>query len=176
LRLERRASHLVGIVAAEMAEVVAALAGRREQGERVVFTNGCFDLLHVGHLRYLREAHKFGQVLVVGVNSDASVRRLKGPQRPVVGQKERAAMVAALEPVDFVVIFEEDTPLEAIRALRPDVHVKGGDYRVEDLPEARLVQAWGGRVETIPLVLEHSTQRLIERIRRGLAADATEKS
>lgn len=165
----------MGIVAAEMADVVQALAGRREQGERVVFTNGCFDLLHVGHLRCLQRAKEFGQVLVVGVNSDASVRRLKGPKRPVVGQSERAEIVAALEPVDFVVVFEEDTPEQAIRVLRPDVHVKGGDYRVEDLPEARLVEAYGGRVEIIDTVPEHSTRLLIERIKRGQAAEAMEE-
>ncbi len=165
----------MGIVAAEMAEVVQALARRRKQGERVVFTNGCFDLLHVGHLRYLRKAREFGQVLVVGVNSDASVRRLKGPERPVVGQAERAEMVAALEPVDFVVIFEEDTPERMIQILRPDVHVKGGDYRMEDLPEAKVVEACGGRVEIVAAVRGHSTRLMIERIKRGQAAQVTEE-
>jgi len=165
----------MGIVAAEMAEIAQALEGRREQGERVVFTNGCFDLLHVGHLGYLRRAKEFGQVLVVGVNSDASVRRLKGRERPVVGQAERAEMVAALEPVDFAVVFEEDTPEQAMRALRPDVHVKGGDYRVEDLPEARWVEAYGGRVEIIDMVPDHSTRVLVERIRQGLSAEAMEE-
>ena len=158
-----------------MAEVVQALAGRRQAGERVVFTNGCFDLLHVGLLRYLEEARKFGQVLVVGVNSDASVGRLKGLERPVVGQQERAEMLAALEPVDFAVIFDEDTPVEMLRILRPDVHVKGGDYRAEDLPEAEVLAAYGGQVRIIEQVPEHSTRTLIERIKRGLPADASEE-
>lgn len=129
--------------------------------KRVVFTNGCFDLLHVGHLRTLLAARKEGDVLVVGVNSDASVRRLKGEQRPLNPERERATLLAAMECVDAVVIFEEDTPLRVIEALKPDVHVKGGDYREEDLPEASVIRSYGGEIVLAKLVPGHSTTELV---------------
>jgi rfaE bifunctional protein nucleotidyltransferase chain/domain len=135
----------------------------RAEGKRVVFTNGCFDLLHVGHLRYLQAARELGDALVVGLNTDASVRRLKGPARPVVSEDDRAEVLAGLRCVDYVTLFDEATPVEAIRALRPDVHVKGGDYREEDLPEAAIVREQGGRVEIIALVPGRSTTDLIRR-------------
>ena len=130
---------------------------------RVVTTNGCFDLLHVGHLRLLREAKAMGDVLVVAINDDGSVRRFKGPARPLVPAAERAELVAALEPVDYVVLFSEDTPEHALSVIRPAVHVKGGDYRVQDLPEAGVVEASGGRVVIVPLVPGHSTSELVRR-------------
>lgn len=133
----------------------------RAGGKRVVFTNGCFDLLHVGHVRYLQQARALGDVLVLGVNTDASVRRLKGPTRPINAEDERAEVLAALECVDYVVLFDEQTPVETIELLRPDVHAKGGDYRVEDLPEAATVHAYGGEVAILPLVPGRSTTRLV---------------
>jgi rfaE bifunctional protein nucleotidyltransferase chain/domain len=133
---------------------------------RVVTTNGCFDLLHVGHLTLLRQAKGLGDTLVVAVNDDASVRRLgKDPCSPVVPADERAELVAALDPVDYVVVFTEDTPERVLAAIRPAVHVKGGDYRPEDLPETRVVEEGGGEVVIVPLVPDHSTTALVSRIR-----------
>jgi len=153
---------------------LAALGQRlRADGRRVVFTNGCFDLLHVGHLRYLQGARAQGDALVVGVNTDASVRRLKGPQRPLVTEDERAELLAGLACVDYVTLFDEPTPNETIAALRPDVHVKGGDYREEQLPEAALVRSYGGEVVLMPLVPGRSTTRLLERI-EALASRSSE--
>ncbi len=134
-------------------------------GRRVVFTNGCFDLLHVGHVRYLQAARSLGDFLVVGLNDDDSVRRLhKGPGRPLVPQAERAEVLAALACVDAVVIFSQDTPLELILTLRPDVLVKGGDYTPETIVGRPEVLSWGGEVHVIPFVPGHSTSALIRRI------------
>ncbi|HEY3266496.1 MAG TPA: D-glycero-beta-D-manno-heptose 1-phosphate adenylyltransferase [Armatimonadota bacterium] len=130
-------------------------------GRTVVFTNGCFDILHVGHIRALEAARALGDILVVGVNSDDSVRRLKGDARPIVPEAERAEMLAALKPVDFTVIFHEDTPVETIAALKPDVHVKSGDYNADSLPETPIVRSYGGRVEIVPFVHGFSTTDLI---------------
>ena len=141
--------------------------GHRER--RVVLTNGHFDLLHVGHLRYLREAKALADILVVGLNSDASTRRLKGPGRPILPQEERAELLAALRCVDYVTIFEEDTAEELVQRLRPDVYVKGGDYaQGKALPEAKAVRAYGGEVRILALVPGRSTSALIERIQRGI--------
>ena len=139
--------------------------GLKARGLTVVATNGCFDLLHVGHVQTLSRARAEGDRLVVGVNSDASVSRLKGPRRPVNPELDRAALLASLRCVDAVVIFGEDTPVETLRVLRPDVHVKGGDYRLEDLPEAGVVQEYGGRVVLIDLVPGRSTTSMLERSR-----------
>ncbi len=136
----------------------------RASGETVVFTNGCFDLLHVGHIALLEECRRFGSKLVLGLNSDASVRRLKGPTRPIVGERERARVMAALASVDVVVLFNEDTPLELIRALKPNVLVKGGDYRVETVVGYQEVLAAGGRVEIVPTVEGFSTTSLVQRM------------
>lgn len=137
-------------------------------GQSVVTSNGCFDLLHVGHLRTLRTARAQGDVLVVLLNSDESVRMLgKGASRPLVREEERAELLAGLECVDGVVIFAEKTPLEVLARLRPDVHVKGGDYRVEDLPETAVVESWGGRVTVTPLVPGKSTTALERLLKSG---------
>ena len=136
----------------------------RASGETVVFTNGCFDLLHVGHITLLEECRRFGSKLVLGLNSDASVRRLKGASRPIVGERERARVMAALASVDVVVLFDEDTPLELIRALKPNVLVKGGDYRVETVVGHQEVLASGGRVEIVPTVEGFSTTSLVSRM------------
>jgi rfaE bifunctional protein nucleotidyltransferase chain/domain len=142
----------------------AMLAERRARGERVVFTNGCFDLLHVGHVRYLREAASFGDLLVVGLNSDASIRLFKEPGRPIILQADRAELLAALEMVEYVVLFDEATAEALVAELKPDVYVKGGDYRPEELPEARIVEGYGGRVELVRYYQDRSTTGIIRRI------------
>ncbi|MBR1553566.1 MAG: D-glycero-beta-D-manno-heptose 1-phosphate adenylyltransferase [Schwartzia sp.] len=139
----------------------------RADGATIVFTNGCFDILHAGHVRYLTAAVEFGDFLVIGLNSDASVRRLKGEGRPVVSEADRAEVLDALRAVDIVTIFDEPTAEELIRLVRPDIYVKGGDYSLDTLPEAEIVQAAGGRVEFIPLVEGRSTTNVIERIKGG---------
>jgi D-beta-D-heptose 7-phosphate kinase/D-beta-D-heptose 1-phosphate adenosyltransferase len=145
------------------ASVVSEARRRRLAGQKVVFTNGCFDLLHVGHARLLREAAAQGDFLVVGVNSDASVRRLKGASRPINPEAARAELLSALECVDAVTVFDEDTPLALIEAIRPDVLVKGGDYRPDEVVGRREVEAAGGRLVLIPLVEGHSTYKLVFR-------------
>jgi D-glycero-beta-D-manno-heptose 1-phosphate adenylyltransferase len=142
-----------------------ALEIRRGRGEKIVFTNGCFDILHVGHARYLAEARELGDLLVVGVNSDLSVRGLKGANRPIVPETERAEMLAHLESVDFVCLFDEERPDALIEIVRPHVHAKGGDYRPEDLPEARVVRKHGGEVVILSLSKGKSSTNIIERIR-----------
>lgn len=151
--------------------LVRALERERSQGKRVVFTNGCFDILHIGHLRSLEMAKGHGDILVVGLNSDDSVRRLKGEHRPLVEQDDRAALLDSLRPVDYVVIFDEDDPIETLRRVRPDVHVKGGDYRPEDLPEREVVEEGGGKVVIVPLVEGYSTSALMEKVGKRLARD-----
>lgn len=142
-----------------------ATAWRSEQRGRLVFTNGVFDLLHPGHVDVLLAARRQGEALVVGVNSDASVRRLKGPTRPIRTLAERSYVLAALAMVDAVVSFEQDTPLELILHLHPNVVVKGGDYSVETVVGAREVRAWGGEVIIVPLTAGQSTTSIIERLR-----------
>jgi len=131
--------------------------------QKLVFTNGCFDILHLGHVQYLEEASKLGDVLIVGLNSDQSVRRLKGPKRPIQDQESRARLLAAMEFVEAVVIFEEDMPLRLIEKIRPDVLVKGGDYTRETIVGADLVESYGGQVVTLPLVPGYSTTALLAR-------------
>jgi rfaE bifunctional protein nucleotidyltransferase chain/domain len=150
----------------ERGELATRAASWRMAGKRIVFTNGCFDLLHAGHLSLLHGAAALGDVLVLAINSDASVRRLsKGPERPLVPQGERAALLAALACVDAVTIFDEDTPLEALKAVKPHVLVKGADYRVEQVVGRDFVEANGGRVVLVPLLPQKSTTALVERIR-----------
>ena len=136
-------------------------------GRQIAFTNGCFDILHGGHVAYLNRAKAFGDVLVVGVNDDASVARVKGPQRPVNPLDDRLAVLAALSCVDHVVPFSGETPEDLLRCMHPDVYVKGGDYSLDSLPEAALLRALGTRIEFMPYVEDRSTTALIERIRRG---------
>ena len=143
----------------------AALERWRAAGETIVFTNGVFDLLHVGHAEYLEEAAALADRLVVGVNADDSVRRLKGPERPILPEADRRELVAALACVDLAVIFEDDTPLALIEAVRPDVLVKGGDWAVEAIVGREFVESYGGRVTNIRLREGHSTTRLVERLR-----------
>ncbi|MEO7607730.1 MAG: D-glycero-beta-D-manno-heptose 1-phosphate adenylyltransferase [Saprospiraceae bacterium] len=136
----------------------------QQEGQKVVFTNGCFDLLHRGHLTYLAEAKALGQKLVVGLNSDASVARIKGSDRPIVAEDERAFALAALKMVDLVVIFEEDTPLKLIEALQPNILVKGGDYEVHQIVGAEIVMQNGGEVLSLPFIVGYSTTALIDKI------------
>ena len=136
----------------------------RRQGRRIVFTNGCFDLIHPGHVRYLRAAKRLGDVLVVGLNSDASVRRLKGPPRPLVPQRDRCEVIAALEMVDYVILFDEDTPYNLIKQVQPDVLVKGGDWRPEDIVGADIVRGRGGVVRSLRFAPGYSTTALVRRI------------
>lgn len=134
----------------------------KTEGKRIVFTNGCFDLLHIGHIKLLQAAAEKGDKLVVGLNSDASVRRLKGNSRPIIPEEERAALLSSIKSVDLVVIFDEDTPIELIREFRPEVLVKGGDYTPETVVGRQMVESWGGTVELVPLVEGVSTTRVIE--------------
>jgi D-beta-D-heptose 7-phosphate kinase/D-beta-D-heptose 1-phosphate adenosyltransferase len=144
--------------------LVAQLDAERLAGHRIVFTNGVYDILHAGHVQFLYQAKALGHVLVVGINSDSSTRRLKGTGRPINSERDRMALVAALDVVDHVVLFDEDTPTQLIRLLRPDIHVKGGDYTYEALPEAEAVRECGGRIVILPLAGSVSTSSVIERI------------
>ena len=139
----------------------------KKQGKKVVFTNGCFDILHVGHLTYLNEAKRQGDILVVGVNSDSSVKRLKGESRPINNEIDRAEMLCGLKAVDYAVIFEEDTPMELIEELKPSIHVKGGDYKKEDLPETEVVERNGGEVRILGFVQGKSTTSTIEKMKNS---------
>lgn len=139
-------------------------AALREAGQQVVFTNGCFDILHAGHVRYLNEARAQGDCLVLGLNSDESVRRLKGPERPINSELDRAEVVGALKSVDYVVLFGEQTAESLIAKVRPAVYVKGGDYTLDTLPEAKIVQSYGGRVHFVKMVEGRSTTNVIKKI------------
>src|SRR5581483_960684 len=175
--------------AAELREYVSAggkyvpdlgrLAARadfyRQQGRRVVVTNGCFDILHRGHVAYLHQAKALGDVLIVGVNSDDSIHRLKGPGRPINSLEDRVQVLAALGCVDHLIAFDDDTPCNLIRALRPDVFVKGGDYTRERLPEAPLIEEQGGLVHILPFVQDRSTTGLIEYIQEANARPANSR-
>jgi D-beta-D-heptose 7-phosphate kinase/D-beta-D-heptose 1-phosphate adenosyltransferase len=146
--------------------LLSKLSVERAEGKHIVFTNGCFDLMHIGHTRYLQAAKALGDVLVVGVNSDASVRTLnKAPDRPIVPEAQRAEVLAALGCVDFVVMFDESDPLQLITAIQPDVLVKGGDWTIDRIVGRDIVEARGGAVKTIPLVPGLSTTGLLQRIR-----------
>ncbi|MBR5914517.1 MAG: D-glycero-beta-D-manno-heptose 1-phosphate adenylyltransferase [Selenomonadaceae bacterium] len=133
-------------------------------GKKIVFTNGCFDIIHVGHVRYLTTAKNFGDVLIVGLNTDESVRKLKGSSRPVNNQNDRAEVLLGLKAVDHVIFFGEQTAENLIAEIQPDIYVKGGDYTLETLPEAKIVQSYGGRVELVNLVAGKSTTNIIEKI------------
>lgn len=136
----------------------------KAQGKKVVFTNGCFDILHVGHLRYLNEAKRQGDILVIGVNSDESVKRLKGSERPINSEIDRAEMLCGLKAVDYTILFKEDTPELLISKLKPSIHVKGGDYKKEDLPETKIVESYGGEVRILSFVEGKSTTNILKKI------------
>lgn len=147
----------------ELKEIVEEL---KREGKKIVFTNGCFDILHIGHINYLREAKNKGDALIIGLNNDASVKKIKGQGRPIIPQNERAEILAALEFVDFVTIFEEETPLNLIKEIKPDVLVKGGDWKKEEVVGSDFVESYGGKTVLIPLVEGKSTSLIIEKIRR----------
>jgi D-beta-D-heptose 7-phosphate kinase / D-beta-D-heptose 1-phosphate adenosyltransferase len=144
--------------------LTAIIETEKNRGKQVVFTNGCFDLLHAGHVKYLQKARSLGDILVLGLNSDASVQRLKGEKRPLIGEEERGHILAALDCIDYVVLFDEDTPLALITALKPHILVKGGDYTPEGVVGREVVEAYGGRVELVPFVDGKSTTSIIERV------------
>ena len=148
------------------AQLAEALARERAQGRTIAFANGCFDVLHVGHIRYLQDAAKQADVLVVGVNGDDSVRGLKGEGRPVMPAEERAEIIDAIDGVDYVTIFDERSPARLLGSLKPDVHCKGTDYSEESVPERDVVRAYGGRVAIVGDAKEHSTSDLLKRMRR----------
>jgi len=136
----------------------------KAQRKKIVFTNGCFDLLHYGHVKYLQDAKKKGDILVVGINSDISVKRIKGKSRPVVNEKDRLRLVAALESVDYIVLFKEDTPLKIIKFIKPDVLIKGADWNKNNIVGRDFVLSYGGRVSTIKFVKGYTTSNLIKKI------------
>lgn len=154
----------------DIEELKDEIAILREDGNIIVFTNGVFDILHSGHVRYLAEARALGDALVVAINTDSSVKANKGDLRPIVPEDERAELVAALECVDFVVKFDTKTPVSLVGAVQPDIYVKGGDYRAEDLPEAVVVGAYGGQVRILSLVAGRSTTNIVQKIIRNHAA------
>ena len=159
-----KVSHTTSHKILSIDQLLGELKRLRQAGRRIAMTNGCFDLLHAGHIQYLQASREKGDVLVVGLNSDDSVHRLKGEGRPVIGAEDRAHLLAALACVDYVVVFEEDTPLELIRAVQPHVITKGADYTVETVVGHDEVSRWGGEVVLIPLAEDRSTSRLIDRI------------
>ncbi len=136
----------------------------RRKNKKIVFTNGCFDIIHAGHVRYLTAAKNFGDVLIVGLNTDESVRRLKGANRPINNQDDRAEVLLGLKAVDHVIFFGEQTAENLIAEVKPDIYVKGGDYTLETLPEAKIVQSYGGRVEFVNLVAGRSTTNIVKKI------------
>lgn len=139
----------------------------RKQNKTIVTTNGCFDILHVGHVRYLEKAKSFGDVLIVALNSDKSVKKIKGDSRPINNEQDRAEVLSALRSVDYVVIFDEDTPLNLLLHIKPDVHTKGADYTIETLPEAKGIINAGGRIEFIQFVEGRSTTSVIEKMKQS---------
>ena len=150
-----------------LTELAAVRKKLKTEGKKVVFTNGCFDILHVGHTRYLKEAKKQGDILVLGLNSDESVRSLKGEKRPLMPENERADVIASLESVDYVTIFHELTPFELIEYLKPDVLVKGGDWEEKDVVGRKSVETWGGKVVIIPEIKGASTTNIIEKVKKA---------
>ena len=136
----------------------------KKQNKKIVTTNGVFDILHIGHIRYLKEAKKFGDILIVGINSDLSVKNIKEPQRPINNQDDRAEAMAALEVVDFVVIFDEPDPVYLLRVIKPDIHVKGGDYKIDQIIEKNVVEENNGKIKLVPEVEGYSTTNFIKKI------------
>ncbi|AVB77140.1 Bifunctional protein HldE [Methanococcus maripaludis] len=140
----------------------------RKNNLKIVFTNGCFDILHKGHVKYLSEAKKFGDILIVGINSDLSIKKIKGSSRPVIPLESRIEVLNSIKPVDFVISFDEETPLNLISLIKPDVHVKGGDYTIESLPESKIILEYGGKIKIINLVDGFSTTNIVSSILKGV--------
>jgi rfaE bifunctional protein nucleotidyltransferase chain/domain len=158
--------HVTGDKICDLAVALERRSEWRSNGEQVVFTNGCFDILHLGHVDYLEKARQTGTKMIVGLNSDASVRILKGPERPVNSEYARARIIASLQFVDLVIVFNEETPLELINKLLPDILVKGDDYSIETIVGAKEVISAGGQVKTIPLVPSYSTTGIIQKLKQ----------
>ncbi|MBU1912381.1 MAG: D-glycero-beta-D-manno-heptose 1-phosphate adenylyltransferase [Candidatus Omnitrophica bacterium] len=153
-------------------QIAGAIKKLKQKNKKIVFTNGCFDILHAGHVSYLLKAKSLGDALVVGLNSDGSVKKLKGKSRPIVAQKNRAILLAALEAVDLVVIFNDLTPLKLIKAIKPDVLVKGGDWKKENIVGFDFVESYGGKVKSLAYIKGLSTRELIDKIRNLKSAEA----
>jgi len=136
----------------------------KKQGKLIVFTNGCFEILHPGHIKLLEEAKNYGDILVVGINSDESVKRIKGEKKLIFDEKSRVKIISALECVDYVTLFNENTPENLIKIIKPHIHIKGGDYKEEDLPEAKIVKEYGGKIIILPLLEGFSTTQIIQKI------------
>ena len=151
-------------------ELKTILAGLRAKGKKIVFTNGCFDILHYGHAKYLQDAKKKGDILVVAINSDASVKRIKESKRPIVGETDRLGVIAALESVDYAVLFKEDTPLKVIISLKPDILVKGADWKKNNIVGSDIVSGYGGKVVRIKLMPGRSTTNLIKKIAKNFGS------
>ena len=150
----------------KQSEINDLLKKLKEQGKTIVTTNGCFDILHVGHVRYLEKAKSFGDILIVALNSDKSVKSIKGESRPINNENDRAEVLSGLKSVDYVVLFDEDSPIDLLLQIKPDVHTKGADYTIESLPEAKGIMDAGGRIEFISFVEGKSTTSIIEKMRK----------
>ena len=149
-----------------LSELKRTVGKLKKKGSKIVFTNGCFDILHPGHIYYLKEAKKKGDILILGLNSDSSVRKLKGKGRPLIPERERAEILSHFEFIDYITIFDEDTPERLIKEILPDVLVKGGDYKKEEVAGGKFVAEKGGKVIIIPFLKGHSTTKLIKKIKR----------
>ncbi len=147
------------------AKLSAFVKKAKKEGKKIVFTNGCFDILHAGHVRYLNKSKEFGDILIVGLNSDSSVKKLKGPSRPINSEYDRAEVLLGLKSTDYVIVFEEETPTKLLEKIKPDVYTKGADYTLETLPEASVVAKYGGQVKFIDLVEGKSTTKIIDKIK-----------
>ena len=148
----------------KLSDLTRIIAGFKERGKKIVFTNGCFDIIHVGHVEDLSKAKNMGDLLIVGLNSDSSVKRLKGPDRPINREEDRAKVLSALYFVDYVVIFNEETPDRLIRKVKPDILVKGGDWQMKDIVGASFIKSYGGKVATVPFVKGFSTTSLVKKM------------
>lgn len=137
----------------------------KSENKKIVFTNGCFDILHAGHVRYLKESKKFGDILIVGLNSDVSVKKIKGESRPINPEMDRAEVLAGLEAVSYIVLFDETSPVKLLEEIKPDIYTKGADYTVETLPEAKIVLSYGGKIEFIKFLEGRSTTKIIDKIK-----------
>lgn len=157
----------------KLEEFLPIRAKLKEQGKKLVFTNGCFDLIHIGHIRYLKKAKELGDFLLVAINSDSSIKKIKGPNRPIINEVERAEIIASLKFVDFVIIFSETTPQRIIQKILPDILVKGSDWKIEEIVGREIVEKNGGKVLTIPLVEGASTSSIIEKIIKIYSANSS---
>jgi len=148
----------------KLKELIGTVNKLKKEGKKIVFTNGCFDIIHIGHVRYLKEAKKLGDILIVGINGDESVKTLKGEGRPIIPEKERAEILSSIKWVDYVVIFYEINPESLITKIKPDIHVKGGDYMMDEIPESKLVKSLGGKTVIIKEIEKKSTSDIVQRI------------